>query len=122
MLWSTDEPLTARQVRERLPGGLAYTTVLTILSRLHEKGMLLRHREGRGYADGGRSGRRARSAGDQRHAAPHRPGGDGRGCPSTSARSTGRAASHRAKPAPRGGRAATGPLLCQPDQRRVRQR
>ncbi|MEU6896349.1 BlaI/MecI/CopY family transcriptional regulator [Streptomyces sp. NPDC046557] len=50
VLWSTDEPLTARQVRERLPGGLAYTTVLTILSRLHEKGMLLRHREGRGYA------------------------------------------------------------------------
>lgn len=49
-LWSADGPLTARQVRERLPGDLAYTTVLTILSRLYDKGMLLRHREGRGYA------------------------------------------------------------------------
>lgn len=49
-LWSSDGPMTARQVRERLPGDLAYTTVLTILSRLHDKGMLQRHREGRGYA------------------------------------------------------------------------
>lgn len=49
-LWSADGPLTARQVLERLPGGLAYTTVLTILSRLHDKGMLVRYREGRGYA------------------------------------------------------------------------
>jgi predicted transcriptional regulator len=49
-LWAADEPLTARQVLERLPGGLAYTTVLTILSRLHDKGMLLRHPAGRGYA------------------------------------------------------------------------
>ncbi|MGW1804761.1 BlaI/MecI/CopY family transcriptional regulator [Streptomyces sp. NPDC002078] len=49
-LWAADGPLTARQVLQRLPGGLAYTTVLTILSRLHDKGMLVRHREGRGYA------------------------------------------------------------------------
>jgi predicted transcriptional regulator len=49
-LWAADGPLTARQVMERLPGDLAYTTVLTILSRLHDKGMLVRHREGRGYA------------------------------------------------------------------------
>lgn len=49
-LWEADGPLTARQVRERLPGGLAYTTVLTILSRLHDKGILIRHQEGRGYA------------------------------------------------------------------------
>ncbi|WEO99464.1 BlaI/MecI/CopY family transcriptional regulator [Streptomyces sp. FXJ1.172] len=49
-LWSADGPLTARQVLERLPGDLAYTTVLTILSRLYGKGMLVRHREGRGYA------------------------------------------------------------------------
>ncbi|WP_369390923.1 BlaI/MecI/CopY family transcriptional regulator [Streptomyces sp. CG1] len=49
-LWSADGPLTARQVLERLPGDLAYTTVLTILSRLYDKGMLVRHREGRGYA------------------------------------------------------------------------
>lgn len=49
-LWAADGPLTAREVRGRLPGDLAYTTVLTILSRLHDKGMLVRHREGRGYA------------------------------------------------------------------------
>ncbi|GAA1233548.1 MULTISPECIES: BlaI/MecI/CopY family transcriptional regulator [Streptomyces] len=49
-LWAVDRPLTARQVLERLPGDLAYTTVLTILSRLHDKGMLVRHPAGRGYA------------------------------------------------------------------------
>lgn len=49
-LWAAHGPLTARQVRELLPGNLAYTTVLTILSRLYAKGMLVRHREGRGYA------------------------------------------------------------------------
>ncbi|MEU8964703.1 MULTISPECIES: BlaI/MecI/CopY family transcriptional regulator [unclassified Streptomyces] len=49
-LWAADGPLTARQVMERLPGELAYTTVLTILSRLHDKAMLVRQREGRGYA------------------------------------------------------------------------
>ena len=49
-LWAADGPVTAGQVRETLPGNLAYTTVLTILSRLHDKDMLVRHREGRGYA------------------------------------------------------------------------
>ncbi|MEH0430396.1 BlaI/MecI/CopY family transcriptional regulator [Streptomyces stelliscabiei] len=49
-LWAADGPLTAGQVREALPGDLAYTTVLTILSRLHDKEMLVRQREGRGYA------------------------------------------------------------------------
>jgi predicted transcriptional regulator len=51
-LWASEGPLTARQVRQRLPDDLAYTTVLTILSRLYDKGMLVRHREGRGYAYG----------------------------------------------------------------------
>ncbi|MFD1657129.1 BlaI/MecI/CopY family transcriptional regulator [Streptomyces caeni] len=50
VLWAADGPLTARQVRDRLPGDLAYTTVLTILSRLYDKSMLVRYREGRGYA------------------------------------------------------------------------
>ncbi|MGW0994887.1 BlaI/MecI/CopY family transcriptional regulator [Streptomyces sp. NPDC002520] len=50
VLWAADAPSTARQVQERLPGNLAYTTVLTILSRLYGKGVLVRHREGRGYA------------------------------------------------------------------------
>lgn len=49
-LWAAGEPLTAARVNEELPGDLAYTTVLTILSRLYDKGVLARHRVGRGYA------------------------------------------------------------------------
>ncbi|MET8243906.1 BlaI/MecI/CopY family transcriptional regulator [Streptomyces sp. NPDC005202] len=49
-LWAADGPLTAAQVNERLPGDLAYTTVLTILSRLVDKGMVTRHKAGRSYA------------------------------------------------------------------------
>lgn len=49
-LWAADGPLTGRQVLEQLPGNLAYTTVLTILSRLHAKGMLIRQPADRGYA------------------------------------------------------------------------
>jgi predicted transcriptional regulator len=50
VLWAATGALTAAQVTERLPGGLAYTTVLTILSRLYDKGQLTRQRAGRGYA------------------------------------------------------------------------
>jgi predicted transcriptional regulator len=50
VLWQAGGPLTAAQVNEALPGGLAYTTVLTILARLHAKGALTRERAGRGYA------------------------------------------------------------------------
>ncbi|GHJ36696.1 BlaI/MecI/CopY family transcriptional regulator [Streptomyces sp. TS71-3] len=49
-LWEAGEPLSAGQVRSRLPGDLAYTTVLTILARLYAKGMVVRNRAGRGYA------------------------------------------------------------------------
>lgn len=41
-LWSAEEPLTPAEVRDRLPGDLAYTTVLTILRRLHDKELLTR--------------------------------------------------------------------------------
>ena len=34
-LWSAAEPLTPREVRERLAAPLAYTTVMTTLNRLH---------------------------------------------------------------------------------------
>lgn len=50
VLWAAPGPMTAAQVGEQLPGELAYTTVLTILSRLFDKGMLTRRRSGRGYA------------------------------------------------------------------------
>ena len=41
--------LSPGEVRERVGGSLAYTTVVTILSRLHAKGVLERHKAGRAY-------------------------------------------------------------------------
>jgi predicted transcriptional regulator len=49
-LQEAGEPLSARQTRDRLGAELAYTTVVTILSRLHDKGVLTRHKAGRSYA------------------------------------------------------------------------
>lgn len=43
-------PLTAGQVLERLGGGLAYTTVVTTLSRLYDKQVLSRVPSGRAFA------------------------------------------------------------------------
>ena len=49
-------PLTPGEVRDRLSGagagqrGLAYSTVVTIMSRLHAKGLLSRRRAGRGFS------------------------------------------------------------------------
>jgi predicted transcriptional regulator len=37
-------------VQAELGGGLAYTTVMTALTRLHEKGALKREKAGRAYA------------------------------------------------------------------------
>ncbi|MFE3640792.1 BlaI/MecI/CopY family transcriptional regulator [Streptomyces sp. NPDC059169] len=42
-------PVTASWVQGRLAGDLAYTTVMTILSRLQVKGAVTRHREGRSF-------------------------------------------------------------------------
>ncbi|MGK4581392.1 BlaI/MecI/CopY family transcriptional regulator [Kitasatospora sp. HPMI-4] len=42
-------PVTASWVQEHLDGGLAYTTVMTILSRLHAKNAVSRTRSGRSY-------------------------------------------------------------------------
>ena len=49
ILQSAGEPLSPTDVRERLGGDLAYTTVVTILSRLHAKGVLDRERDGRAF-------------------------------------------------------------------------
>ena len=49
VLHAAGTPLSPGTVRERLGGGLAYTTVVTILSRLHAKGVLDRARMGRAY-------------------------------------------------------------------------
>jgi predicted transcriptional regulator len=42
--------LTPGQVRDELGGDLAYTTVMTVLARLCDKGSVTRHRMGRAYA------------------------------------------------------------------------
>jgi len=51
-LWSADDWMTPRDVRAALKRrpALAYTTVMTILVRLWEKGMVDRQRDGRAYA------------------------------------------------------------------------
>ncbi len=48
-LWATDEPLTPGEVVDALGGGLAYTTVQTILTRLHRKGAVVREPAGRAH-------------------------------------------------------------------------
>jgi len=50
VLWDAEAPLTAAQVLAGLPGTLAYTTVMTILTRLHAKGSVSRVAVGRAYA------------------------------------------------------------------------
>jgi predicted transcriptional regulator len=49
LLQRSGEPLSPGEVRERVGGDLAYTTVVTILSRLHAKGVLDRRKSGRAY-------------------------------------------------------------------------
>lgn len=50
VLQASTSALTPGQVLDRLGGGLAYTTVVTILSRLHAKGVVTRLRSGRAYS------------------------------------------------------------------------
>jgi predicted transcriptional regulator len=54
VLWQADRPLLVRDVADRLnadrEGPLAYTTVMTVLSRLAGKGILVRRAQGRGFA------------------------------------------------------------------------
>ncbi|MEU5718896.1 BlaI/MecI/CopY family transcriptional regulator [Streptomyces sp. NPDC020403] len=49
VLRSADGPATAGWVQEHLDGDLAYTTVITILSRLYAKNAVTRTRQGRSY-------------------------------------------------------------------------
>ena len=50
-VWSSDRPLTVREVHEALAPGreLAYTTVMTVLDRLAKKDVVHRVRDGRAY-------------------------------------------------------------------------
>ena len=49
-LWAAEGPLTPAEVVEAIGGDLAYTTVQTILVRLHAKGAVAREQAGRAYA------------------------------------------------------------------------
>lgn len=66
-LWAAERPLTTAEVAEALDSGLAYTTVQTILARLHEKGAVRRELAGRAHAyapeldDAGLAARRMRA-------------------------------------------------------------
>lgn len=52
-VWEIGKPTTVRELAGRLnhdrPEPLAYTTVMTVMSRLAEKGALERRRDGRAY-------------------------------------------------------------------------
>jgi predicted transcriptional regulator len=50
VLWAAGGPMTAADVQQRVDGDLAYTTVVTILSRLHDKGATTREKHGRSFA------------------------------------------------------------------------
>lgn len=50
-LWDAGEPLTVRQVHERVARerDLAYTTVMTVLDRLAKKGVVTQEKQDRAY-------------------------------------------------------------------------
>lgn len=54
ILWKSEHALTVREVASRLnkerPEPLAYTTVLTVLSRMARKGVVVRQRAGRAFS------------------------------------------------------------------------
>jgi len=49
-LWAGDESMVPAEVQAAVGGDLAYTTVMTILVRLHDKGVIERSKVGRAYA------------------------------------------------------------------------
>ncbi len=64
VLWDSATPLVPQAVRDRLDPGrpLAYTTVMTILVRLCDKGLVEREKVGRAYAYRPRQSREERTA------------------------------------------------------------
>ncbi|MFI6564496.1 BlaI/MecI/CopY family transcriptional regulator [Streptomyces sp. NPDC050534] len=48
-LWAAGGPASAAVVQKHLVGDTAYTTVLTILTRLCDKGLVTRRKEGRSH-------------------------------------------------------------------------
>jgi predicted transcriptional regulator len=48
-VWQSDRGLTPAEALDALGGSIAYTTVLTVLTRLSQKGLLHREREGKAH-------------------------------------------------------------------------
>lgn len=72
-LWAAGRPLSAGEVMEAVDSDLAYNTVQTTLTRLHDKGAVYRELVGRAHAytpvldDAGLAAHRMRSLLDQGH-------------------------------------------------------
>lgn len=49
VIWKSDKPLSVRTVLEQLEGEYAYTTVMTVMSRMEKKGLLNRIAEGKSF-------------------------------------------------------------------------
>lgn len=49
-LWATESPATPAEVHQAVAPELAYTTVMTVLTRLWTKELLTREAKGRGFA------------------------------------------------------------------------
>jgi predicted transcriptional regulator len=49
ILWSSDRPLKPSEVQEMAGNTHAYTTIMTVLTRLYEKGILKRKKKGKAY-------------------------------------------------------------------------
>lgn len=50
VLWAATEPLLPADVKARLGSDLAYTSIATVLGRLHDKGLVERLPAGRAFA------------------------------------------------------------------------
>jgi predicted transcriptional regulator len=50
LVGQADAPVTPAQVRDALGQELAYTTVMTVMARLYDRGLLARKRSGRAFA------------------------------------------------------------------------
>jgi len=66
-VWAMDAPVTPAEVHEAVAPDLAYTTVMTVMSRLHQKGRLERERRGRAYAYWAPDSEAAHRAGQMRN-------------------------------------------------------
>jgi predicted transcriptional regulator len=48
-VWAASKPLSPGEVRDAIEADVAYTTAMTVLTRLWEKGLLTRGKDGRAY-------------------------------------------------------------------------